>query len=284
MELPPYLLPAPRNVVLRTWDRLKGFIVRAGRVIVPVVAVLAVLSTLGTDGTFGHEDEGDSVLAEIGRSITPVFEPMGITEENWPATVGIFTGIFAKEAVVGTLDALYGALGADPAAAGDAEEAEAFDLLGGIGAAFATIPENLAGLTGTFGDPMGLNVGDTSSVESAAVEQGVATGTFGAMAERFDGRIGAFAYLLFILLYIPCVAASAAVYRELTRGWALFVVGWTTSVAYYVSVVFYQAATITRHPDSAMAWIVGLTLVFAAVIAGLRQVGRTRRLVPAAAE
>jgi ferrous iron transport protein B len=39
--------------------------------------------------------------------ITPVLNPLGVTEENWPATVGVFTGIFAKEAVVGTLDALY---------------------------------------------------------------------------------------------------------------------------------------------------------------------------------
>ena len=53
------------------------------------------------------------MLSEIGRTITPAFAPMGIREDNWQATVGIFTGIFAKEVVVGTLDALY-----SPASAG----------------------------------------------------------------------------------------------------------------------------------------------------------------------
>ena len=48
-----------------------------------------------------------SVLSVIGKSITPAFAPLGIEADNWPATVGLFTGMFAKEAIVGTLDALY---------------------------------------------------------------------------------------------------------------------------------------------------------------------------------
>ena len=79
----------------------------AGQIIVPMVLVLTFLNSWGTDGSFGNENSEKSVLSEIGRSLTPMFEPMGITEENWPATVGIFTGILAKEAVVGTLDAVY---------------------------------------------------------------------------------------------------------------------------------------------------------------------------------
>ena len=48
-----------------------------------------------------------------GVLLHPLFEPMGITEDNWPATVGIFTGVLAKEAVVGTLDALYTSIADD---------------------------------------------------------------------------------------------------------------------------------------------------------------------------
>lgn len=110
MEIPPYHLPTLRNLLLSTWDRLQGFVVRAGKVIVVLVAVLCFLNSLGTDGTFGNEDSDKSVLSQIGKTIVPVFKPMGIQEENWPAAVGVFTGILAKEAVVGTLDSLYSSM------------------------------------------------------------------------------------------------------------------------------------------------------------------------------
>jgi ferrous iron transport protein B len=87
---------------------LSSFLTNAGKVIVPMVLVLNFLNALGTDGSFGQENSDKSVLSEIGRSLTPAFKPMGISNDNWPATVGIFTGVLAKEAVVGTLNALYG--------------------------------------------------------------------------------------------------------------------------------------------------------------------------------
>ncbi|MEB3210105.1 MAG: Fe(2+) transporter permease subunit FeoB, partial [Leptolyngbyaceae bacterium] len=144
MELPTYHLPTFKGVLIRTWERLKAFIVRAGKVIVVMVMVLSLLNTIGTDGSIGNEDSENSILSSVSQTITPVFAPMGIQRENWPATVGIFTGVFAKEAVVGTLDSLYGQLGEDEAiAAGVDVEAEEFDFYGNIGEAFATIPANL---------------------------------------------------------------------------------------------------------------------------------------------
>ena len=70
-----------------------------------------LLNSLGTDGSFGNEDTDKSVLSNIGKTIVPAFEPMGMQQDNWPAAVGIFTGILAKEAVVGTLDSLYSGMG-----------------------------------------------------------------------------------------------------------------------------------------------------------------------------
>ena len=116
MELPAYHLPTLRGVFIRTWDRLKSFLFNAGKVIVPMVLVLNFLNALGTDGSFGQENSNKSVLSEIGRGLTPAFKPMGIEKDNWPATVGIFTGVLAKEAVVGTLDALYSQLATTDAA------------------------------------------------------------------------------------------------------------------------------------------------------------------------
>ncbi|OPX40020.1 MAG: ferrous iron transporter B, partial [Desulfobacteraceae bacterium 4484_190.3] len=207
-----------------------------------------------------------------GKSITPVFAPMGITAENWPATVGIFTGIFAKEAVVGTLNAMYAHL--DDAAGKEGEEEGSFDFWNGIKEAFVSIPENLAGIAGSFLDPLGISIGNVSSIEAAAEEQGVSTSVFGSMTRLFDGKIGAFAYLLFILLYFPCVAAIAAVYRETNLNWTLFAGLWTTGLAYTAATIFYQIATIGSHPAASIAWIAILTAILTAVFFFMKNIGR----------
>jgi len=277
MELPPYHVPTIKSVLLRTWDRLKSFLLKASRILIPMVALLALLNTMALDGSIGHEDSKDSLLASVSRTITPVFAPMGIEQDNWPATVGIFTGIFAKEAVVGTLDAIYlqNESGAKLAAG---EETAAFSLSAALVEAVQTIPENLVGIAETLTDPLGLNIGDTSSAETAAAAQAVSTGTFGAMGKLFDGQIGAIAYMLFILMYFPCVAAMAAVYRETNRRWTLFIAGWTTGLAYLAATGFYQLATFARHPGFSTAWLAGSALIAILVVLVMRAMGRESRV------
>jgi len=263
MELPPYHLPTVKGVLLSAWGRLKTFMFRAGKVIIAVVLVLSFLNSMGRDGTFGNEDTGKSVLSSIGQSITPILAPMGLTQKNWPATVGLFTGVFAKEAVVGSLNALYGQMDASVGKSGEEDE---FDFWSGIKDAFVSIPENLKGVANTFLDPLGISVGDVGNAKEAAEEQGVGVGTFGSMVKLFDGRIGAFAYLLFVLLYFPCVAAIAAVYRETTLGWTLFAGGWTTGMAYVGASIFYQLATLGRHPASSLGLVAVLLCAFIAAV------------------
>jgi ferrous iron transport protein B len=267
MELPSYHVPTLKNVLLHTWERLKGFISDAGKIIVIMVVVINFLNSVGTDGSFGNEDSDKSVLSVVGRSIQPVFAPMGISEENWPATVGIFTGLLAKEVVVGALDAMYGNL------AGVAEDIseQAWTFKGRWDEALVSVENNLSETFHNLSDPLGLRVLDSSeSVEEAASEQSVHATTFGAMAERFDGQAGAFAYLLFILLYAPCVAAASAIFRETTPRWTLFAIVWSTGLAFMSATIFYQAATFARHPASSMAWIVSLLLVFTGVFVSMR--------------
>lgn len=279
MELPPYHMPTAKGVLLRAWDRLKAFMFRASKVLIPIIVILSFLNSMGTDGSFGNEDSDKSVLSAVGKSITPVFSPMGLAQENWPATVGIFTGIFAKEAVVGTLDAMYTQIGAAAAAEAGAEEGETegFDFWAGIGESFTTIPDNLMEVADTLLDPLGISVGDVSTVEGAAEELEVAVGTFGAMARLFDGKIGAFAYLLFILLYFPCVAAIAALYRETNLRWTMFAGAWTTGLAYMAAVMFYQIATFGRHPVSSLMWLAILGAIFLGVVMIMRQMGSKER-------
>ncbi len=281
MELPPYHMPTIKGVVMRAWDRLRAFIFRAGKIIIMVVIVLSFLNSMGTDGTFGNDNTDKSVLSSIGKTITPIFTPMGIEKDNWPATVGIFTGVFAKEAVVGTLNDLYSGMDDKNAdKAGVQEDEKAFDFMGGIKEAFASIPENLKGVKDTLLDPLGLSVGDVKNVKQAAEEQDVSVSTFGSMVNLFDGKIGAFAYLLFILLYFPCVAAIAAVYRETNWKWTVFAGAWTSGIAYIAASLFYQSATFNRHPESSMIWIGVLTGFFALTVFVMRKSGNKTEKSP----
>lgn len=281
MEIPPYHLPTFKGVMMRTWDRLKGFLNRAGRVIVVICAVLGFLNSWGTDGSFGNEDSKNSVLSEIGQTIAPVLSPLGVTQENWPAAVGVFTGIFAKEAVVGTLNSLYDQMARDEnkdAAVASGEESaaeESVDEGWALGAILAeaggTVIDNLADLGGAFTDPLGITVDDLSDTASAAESQEVTVTTIDMMQKLFGSQLAAFAYLMMVLLYLPCVAAIAAVYREAGAAWTLFLAAWTTVLGYSAATIVYRVGTFAQDPLYATLSIVTSVGLLAALLAFMRR-------------
>ena len=277
MELPTYHIPAFKNVLINTWNKLKSFVFGAGKIIVIVVALINIINSWGTDGSFGNQDSENSVLSATAKAVTPVFHPMGIEQDNWPATVGIITGLLAKEVVVGTLDALYSEMDREET---KPEEEPTYSLIGGLSEAVATIPSNLSDAMSSMSDPLGLGgIEDVDDPATAAAAQEVDEATFGAMVNRFDGKVGAFAYLLFILLYFPCMAATGAMAREVGRDWALVGVLWTTGLAYISAVVFYQLATIASHPVQSILWSVGLLLLLAFAIYLFDQAGKAKESV-----
>ena len=261
MEIPPYHIPTLKGVLTRTKDRVSGFMFRAGKVIVVIVAAVSFLNSLGTDGSFGNEDTEKSVLSSVGRTIVPILEPMGVEEQNWPAAVGIFTGIFAKETVVGTLNSLYNQMGAANAAEdGAAEDEKGFSFTATLGEALSVTGENLAGLGSALVDPLGITVGDLSDEAAAAEEQEVSTGTIDTIRTLFASQSAAFAYLLLVLLYMPCCAAIAAVYREVGTAWTVFACVWTTALGYSAATIFYRVVNFSADPLYATAAI-GVSLL-----------------------
>ncbi|GHU14931.1 hypothetical protein FACS189441_5820 [Betaproteobacteria bacterium] len=229
-----------------------------------MVLVLNILNAAGTDGSFGHEDSRDSVLSAIGRQITPVFAPLGVREDNWPAAVGIFTGVLAKEAVVGTLNALYSQAAADET--GEAAEEEPFDFWAGITAAAASVPEKLGELSDKLLDPLGVSVGEVADQEAAAYAQEVSLDTYGAMAKLFGSAAAAFSYMLLVLLYFPCVAVLGAVRQEAGFTWALFMAGWSTAFGYGTAVFCYQFLTFAQHPTASILWGMGILATMALIL------------------
>ena len=294
MELPPYHIPQLKSVLLRGWERTRAFIQKAGKAIILMVMLLGFLNSVGTDGSFGKQDSQGSILSAVSRSITPVFTPMGIEQENWPATVGLMTGVFAKEVMVGTLNALYADLAKEDTVATEPNQPpapeETYSFWGGIGQALISIPTNLTEtVPQLLLDPFGFSTTDTAGLtqqdirtegdraKSVAAAQGVSVSTFGQMSQRFGNNHAAFAYLLFVLLYFPCVSATAAIYRETNLGWTVFIGTWTTGMAYWVSVAYYQTVTFAAHPLSSALWISGLLITLATVLISFRLAGPEAR-------
>ena len=159
IELPPYHRPAIKSLLIHTWERLKGFVLEAGKFIVMMVMVINILNSVGTDGSFGNENSSKSVLSEVSKTFTPAFEPMGIQEENWPAIVGIFSGLLAKEVVVGTLDAVYSNIEGNTD-----DNDENFSLKNKFSEAVTTTKDNLNDAFQNMGDPLGLRTLDALSL------------------------------------------------------------------------------------------------------------------------
>ncbi len=172
MELPNYRLPSARSVGMLMWNKAKDFITKAFTVIFLASIVIWFLQTFDSRINV-VVDSSDSMLASIGRIVTPVFAPLGITD--WRMCTSLIVGFTAKEAVVSSAAVL-------------------------MGTTTAMLPKMLAG------------------VFSPAT---------------------AFVFLVFTLLYTPCVAAVSTVKKELGRRWALFVVVFQVGVAW-------TAALLTR--------------------------------------
>ena len=158
---------------------------------------MLVLGVLNVGG------EGRSPLAKAARVCTPVFEPIGVEKDNWEASVAIFTGLFAKESVIGTLTGLYA-------------QSAAIEESGGEGC-------------------HGEEYAEAKRTELAERAE---------LRRHFPkGFHQAFAYLLFILLYVPCIGATAVVFKEIGKFYGavfvtyLTVLGWSVATMYHAAMV-----------------------------------------------
>jgi ferrous iron transport protein B len=270
MELPLYEWPKLSFLLQRVWQRTRSFVFGAGKTIVIVVCILNFFNSLGTDGEFGHHDSQDSLLSKSAQVVTPLLAPMGVKEDNWQASVGIITGLFAKEALVATFNSLY-----SPASE-EASEPDSFSDL--WRQALGSISDNLQGIEGN--DPLGTDIGDVSSIETAAKEQGVAESTITIMQAAFAGKIGAFSYLLFILLYTPCAAAMGAIKNEVGTHWAVFAALWSFSLAYLAATASFQIALLASEPLHASMTLAIIVLVFLSIYVGLKRFGKNILTIP----
>jgi ferrous iron transport protein B len=272
MDLPLYHVPRMSAVFLSAWRRLKNFIKKAGSIVVMAVFVLSILNSVGMEEgkiTFGNEDSQSSVLAFAGKSIAPLFKPIGISEENWPASVALFTGLFAKEAIVGTVNSLYASLEMVDGQATTVQEETSLDIGGSITEAFTTVGEGIVGVISSF-DLLGVGL-ITEDGAAISEEIGVDASVYKHISAHFT-VFSAFAYLLFVLMYFPCLAVIGAARQEMGGFYAGVMATYCTMLAWAVATLFYQLAE-----GHNFFYIILSILMLLAIYGGLHLVGKREK-------
>jgi ferrous iron transport protein B len=234
IELPMYQTPNVRRLLRDVVLRLKLFIIRSGKVVIPFCMVLGSLQAALQSGMHITQSLEFMLWNLWYYGLHPILAPLGIGLDNWPAAVGLLTGTMAKEIVIATLNTLYSELPHLTAMANQ-----------------VTIPEVHSGLFGHL-----LNVSDASMSV-------VSTRNF---VWAFGTARAAYAYLLFVLLYIPCISTMAIIRQEVGRFWQWFALIWSFVLAYSVSSLFYQISTLGEHPVQSSLWCVGMFIVWNIIV------------------
>ncbi len=258
MELPVYHVPHLKSLLLQTWQRLKGFVLRAGKVIVIVSVFIGALNSFSFSGK-PVDSINDSALASVSKVLTPLLYPIGVQEDNWQATVGLFTGAMAKEVVVGTLNTLYTA---------EDLHAEAFDP-----ATFSLREELSDALSETWQslkDTFSLSV-LANPIEASKGDGEMAGGAMGMMSSKFGSDAAAYSYLIFVLLYMPCISVMGAIARESSRGWMTFSILWGLNIGYSLAALWYQCATFSEHPRYSLVVVTAVLVFNVLLLVGLRR-------------
>ncbi len=185
LELPPYRLPTFKNCALHVWEKVRGFLVKAGTLILSMSVVLWFLQSFGWQGGLTMvANAEDSLLGALGGLIAPILAPLGFG--TWQAAVALLSGLIAKEMVVSSMTLFYG-----------------------------------------------FSVTASGSVVASAL-----SGTFQTPA-------AAYAFLVFVLLYVPCVAAVATIHKEMaSTKWTLKSIAWQLGAAYIGSFVAYHVCSL----------------------------------------
>nr|WP_174891279.1 Fe(2+) transporter permease subunit FeoB [Candidatus Hamiltonella defensa] len=258
MELPIYHVPHLKTLLLQTWQRLKGFVIRAGKVIIMASILIGGLNSFSLSGRT-VDNINDSALASVSKELTPLLEPLGIKSDHWQATVGLIAGAMAKEVVVGTLNTLYTAerIHNEPF---DPNDFHFLDELAGA------IDETWEGLrhsinSNVLSNPIKASQGDGEMTQ----------GSMGVMSQKFGSDIAAYSYLIFVLLYVPCASVMGAIARETHRGWMIFSILWGLNLAWSFSTLFYQIATFSQDPKRSTLTIMALFVINGLIILGLRR-------------
>lgn len=178
MELPPYRMPTTKSILRHTWEKGAQYLKKMGGIIMIASIIIWFLGYYPDHDAYPTqaEQQENSYIGQIGQAVEPVLKPLGF---DWKLSIGLLSGVGAKELVVSTLGVLY-----------------------------------------------------TNDADADVVS----------LAERIPiTPLAAFSYMLFVLIYFPCIATLVAIKQESgSWKWAIFTAGYTTALAWLVSFAVYQ--------------------------------------------
>ena len=256
MELPPYRLPTWKTTLRHMWDKCAQYLRKMGGMILVASVVVWFLSYYPrTDAGNTPEHYENSYLGRLGRTCEPVFSPLGL---NWKAGVALLSGVPAKEIIVSTLGVLYSE-GA-PAAANTAAQpsgtieivAESGEMTDTAKLSINDLQNGKVAVIGGADGPTAIYIAETADgrpglnpgipAEDAAADRDEETAN---LAQRLTAsgdftHASALAFLVFILLYFPCIATVAAIGSEAGWRWAVASVAYNTLLAWLAAWAVYH--------------------------------------------
>lgn len=221
LELPPYRQPSMKSVLIHMWENTREFVRKAGTMILLASVLMWFLLNL----PWGVADQRDSYFGKVSGAISPVFAPLGFG--NWETGGALVTGFMAKEIVVSTMSQIY---------------LNGFEV---EESAPTTFGEDLVGIVRGFGEAfvssgrifLSIIPGVDLVMEDTEAEDTVLSL---ALRERFT-PLSAVSMLVFVLLYVPCVATLGAIKQEFGASWAVTSAVYQTVVAWIVAFLIYRA-------------------------------------------
>ena len=232
LELPPYRQPALKSVLIHMWENTREFVRKAGTTILTASIVMWILLNL----PWGVASQRDSFFGQVSAVMAPAFAPAGF--DTWQASGALVSGFIAKEVVVTTMAQAYvgdePAAGSGAAAAPDAPAPSVAEDLGEIGTTFLTASD------GAIRSTLSIIPGVDLVPEADAAGQDTALS--GALGAAFT-PLAAMAFLVFVLIYTPCVATLSAIKSEFGWRWAGFSAFYQAGLAWLLALVVFQAGT-----------------------------------------
>ncbi len=219
LELPPYRMPALKSVLIHMWENTREFVRKAGTLILFTSIIMWMLLNM----PFGVSDQRNSYFGKVSGALSPIFKPLGFG--NWESGGALVAGFMAKEIVVSALSQIY--LGGEETA--ESEPLSFREELIGAGRGFAE-----AAITS---GKILLSVAGINLMDEEAESEDTALSA--ALRERFT-PLSAASLLVFVLLYVPCVATLGAIKHEFGASWAAMSAVYQTAVAWLAAFIVYQ--------------------------------------------
>jgi ferrous iron transport protein B len=221
MELPPYRLPSFKSLMIHTWEKGKHFLIKAGTYILAVSILVWFLLNL----PWGVESKKDSYLGQVGQVAAPVLKPLGFG--SWEAASSLLAGVIAKEIVVGTMGEIYVHKAEEDK---KTEQPSFIDDLKELGTSFGAAVRDSA-----------KNVFSTFGISSLSAEEDEKRAGLKSVIQNTFTPLSAYAFITFVLLYMPCVVVAIAMRQEFgTWKWFGIAFAYQMALAWLVAFVIYQ--------------------------------------------